>query len=421
MARIEPRLFPIVERREVQYDASWQAASLGGSGSSILAENLSAVTGAVELITNSIASLPAYIMQTTPDGLVEAPSAAAMRVIARPNQYQSFPSFMTTMVSSLLLHGNFVAMIGYDARGALTSLTGIPWNWVSPQVVNGRLVFDVNASGPEAQLLGLPPRILAADAFHVKMRSEAGLIGRSVLSRSPSVLEAAHGVQEFSTAVWRNGANPSMVVAVPPGLDPQEKRRMVQMWESRTTGARNTGRILWADKDTTITPFTMNSTDAEVLASRRFSVEEIARLYSIPLPMLQTGPTAPATLTPYLSAFARMTLAPIVAVVEAEFLDLLPAGQSLRIDMASFLRGDYSAIAASQAVLVQSRIATSNEAREALGLPYHPSGDDLQAGSPPSFPADASGMPSLAPKPGPGAGVPGVLPNVGTHQDAGSK
>ena len=416
MARTEPR-FTVparVERRAVQFDASWQAASLGGQGS-FASENLSAVTGAVEIITNSISSLPACIMQDTPDGLVEAPNAAAQRVITRPTPFQSWPSFMTTCVSSLLLHGNFVALVGHDARGGLTSLTPVPWTWISPQVVNGRLVFDINASSPESRLLGLPPRILASDAFHVKMRSEAGIIGRSVLSRAPSVLEGAHGVQEFSTSVWKHGANPSMAVAVPAGLNVDERRRMVQVWESRVSGASNAGRILWGDADTKVTPLTMSSTDAEVLASRRLSVEEIARLFGIPLPMLQTGATAPATLTPYLSAFARLTLAPIVAMIEAEFLDLLPTGQSLRIDLGGLLRGDYSAIAASQAVLVQSRIATPNDAREALGLPFHPDGDALGSGSPPNYPADATGMPSLAPKPGPG----GVVPNVGTHENEG--
>ena len=418
MARVEPYLtMPArLETRDVQYDASWSAASLGGLSGSFAAENLSAVTGAVEIISNSIASLPATVMMQTADGLVEAPTAAAQRVIARPNPFQSWPSFMTTLVSSLLLQGNAVCVIGSDARGGLTSLTPVLWTWLSPAVVNGRLVFNVNASSPEAQLLNLPPRILAADAFHVKMRSEAGILGRSVLSRAPGVLEGAHGVQTFSTSVWKNGANPSMAVSVPAGMAADAKRRMVSTWESRVSGSSNAGRILWADADVQVKPFTMNSTDAEVLASRRLSVEEIARLFSIPIPILQQSTTAVASLTPYLSAFARLALAPIVATIEAEFLDLLPAGQTLRIDMSAFMRGDYSAIAAAQAVLVQSRIATPNDAREALGLAYHPDGDTLGTGSPPNYPADAAGMPALHPSPGPG----GVLPNVGTNQNKGA-
>jgi hypothetical protein len=164
----------------------------------------------------------------------------------------------------------------------------------------------------------------------------------------------------------------------------------------------------------------MNSTDAEVLASRRLSVEDISRLFMIPAPMLQTGATAPATLTPYLSAFARLAMAPLVTAIEAEWDDLLPAGQHLQIDLGGYMRGDYSAIAASQAVLVQSKIATPNDARRTLGMPAHPDGDELSSGSAPNYPADAAGVPSLAPKPGPGAGAPDAIPNIGTNQNEGA-
>jgi HK97 family phage portal protein len=322
------------------------------------------------------------------------------------------------------MQGNSLSMIAYDARGGVTGLIPVPWLWVILQVVvvggESRLVFDIATRNAETVLLGIPTRIPASEALHIKARSDNGILGKSVLARAPAVLEAAHGVQEFSTSVWRHGANPSMAVSVPAGLDLEAKRRMIQTWEARVAGASNTGRILWADADTKVTSLTMNSTDAEVLASRRLSVEDISRLFMIPAPMLQTGATAPATLTPYLSAFARLAMAPLVTAIEAEWDDLLPAGQHLQIDLGGYMRGDYSAIAASQAVLVQSKIATPNDARRTLGMPAHPDGDELSSGSAPNYPADAAGVPSLAPKPGPGAGAPDAIPNIGTNQNEGA-
>jgi len=68
-------------------------------------------------------------------------------------------------------------------------------------------------------------------------------------------------------------------------------------------------------------------------------------------------------------------------------------------------------------VRARSVILTHNNARRAAGLPALPDGDALRVGAAPSWPADASGVPSLAPKPGP---TRGGLPNVGTHQGQGS-
>jgi HK97 family phage portal protein len=386
-------------------------------------ENLSAVLGAVELICGALASLPASITVDTPDGRVPAPmTAPTWRLLARPNRRQSWPAFVSTVVSAILLQGNSVSALQTDGRGAVTSLTPVPWPWLNPMVISGgagspSLVFDVLNATPEAQLLGLPRRLLEGDVLFIRARSDAGIIGRSVLSRAPQVLAAAMGVAEFSTALWQNGAFPSEMISLPPGISAEAVQRMRASFEARQTGGHNAGKILYADADAKFTQMSISPGDAETLASRRFSVADIARLFSIPEPMLQTGATAPATLTPYLVAFCQLALAPLVAVIEAEFdAAVLPAGMHLAIDMGGVLRGDYASVAASQAVLVQSRIATPNDARRTLGLPAHDDGDELGSSAAPNYPADAPGVPSLAPKPGPG----GVLPNVGTHEGDGS-
>ena len=385
-------------------------------------ENLAATTGAVELIANAIASLPASIVVDTEDGREPLPGAAAMRLLGGPNPRQTWPGFVTTVVASVLLQGNAVIMLGSYGRGAVSSLTPIPWPWLLPRVIGSatgaRLAFDLVQNTPEAQLLGIPPRLLAeSDVLHIKARSDNGILGRSDLSRAPSVLAAAIGAQTFASSLFDNAATPSLAVMMPPQIGPDGGRRMELFFADRATGAVNARRPLFLENGQTVTPLSLSPEDSEVLASRRFSVAEVARLFGIPEPMLQTGPTAPPSLTPYLAAFATMALLPIVTVLEAEFDAILPPGQHLSLDLGGMLRGDYTAVASAQAVLVQSGIATANDARRALGLPAHPDGDDLGSGAPPSYPPDMAGVPSLAPKPGPaGEG----LPNVGTNQDEGS-
>ena len=429
MPGIVQRLFGRRVRPETRTYYGGPSFTLGNGGASTAnwnvaaVENLAAITGAVELIANSIASLPATIVQDTDDGPEPMPGAAAARLLARPNPRQSWPSFMQSVVSSVLLQGNAVVMLGSDGRGAVSSLTPVPWTFLLPQVIGSatgaRLAFDLVQNTPEAQLLGIPARLLAdTDTLHIKARADNGILGRSVLSRAPSVLGAAVSAQQFASTVFENAATPNLAVMLPPSISADGKRRIEAFFRDHYTGPGNARVPMFFDADTKLQPLSLSPEDAEVLQSRRFGVAEIARLFCIPLPMLDTGGAAPpASLTPYLTSFATLALLPIVTAIEAEFNTILPPGQHLSLDLAGLTRGDWTAVASAQAVLVQSGIATPNDARRALGLAAHPDGDDLGRGSAPNYPADAAGLPSLAPKPGPtGTG----LPNVDTHQNGGA-
>lgn len=421
-ARIEPRFEPRqAETRDISGGYGW-GASLGGGPrvSSHLAENLSSVLGAVELICGTLSSLPAAIVQETPDGCEPMPSAAAARLLARPNARQSWPAYMTSVVASILLHGNSISAITTDGRGGVSSLTPVPWSWLNPQVIRGgagaRLVFDIMQNTPESALLNLPARLLDTDVIHIRARSDNGVIGRSVLSRAAGVVSEGLDSAEVARSWWRNGMTLGGALSTDKQLDKPARDRLKDSI-SDYRGASSAGKVLVLEAGLKFGAITMNAVDAELLASRAFNVGEVARLFSIPEPMLFTGASRlPPTLTPYIAAFASLALAPLVNLIESEFDMILPAGQHLQLDMSGLLRGDYTAVAAAQAVLVQSRIATPNDARRALGLPAHPDGDDLAAGAAPNYPADRPGMPSLAPKPGPGS----TLPNVGTHENDGA-
>jgi phage portal protein BeeE len=152
------RLFP--RRPEARAFLGGPGWTLGNGGTSTAnqnvaaMENLAGITGAVELLANSIASLPATITVDTADGREPMPGAAATRLLVRPNPRQSWPAFVTAVVSSVLLQGNAVVMLGTDGRGAVSSLTPVPWPWLLPTIVGGaagaRLAFDLVYQTPEA-------------------------------------------------------------------------------------------------------------------------------------------------------------------------------------------------------------------------------------------------------------------------------
>lgn len=393
-----------------------------GGPSPHLAESLSAVLACVELISGSISSLPASLTIDTPEGRAPAPpTAAAWRILTRPNDWQSWPAFMQWAAASILLRGNAVSRIDADARGAVQGLTPIPWPWLSPQVITGaagaRLVYDVVSSTSEARLLNLPQRLLDSDVLHVRSRSDNGIIGRSVLSRAAAPIREALEIQTLAEANWRNGMRPSSLLIAPQYLnDPQRKRK--QEWIEEYSGAINAGRVPLLEGGWKLEKFALSSVDAEFLATRQHSVGEICRMFNVPEHLLMPGNRAIADLAPFITAFAQLALAPIVGAIEAEFdHSVLPAGMHLAIDLAGLMRGSFSASTSALAALVQSGIITPNDARESLGWSPHPDGNALARGNAPSWPADGTGMPSPSPKPGPTGDMP---PEPGTNQNQGS-
>ena len=387
-----------------------------------LAEGLSAVLGSVELIVGSLASLPATLTMDAPDGQVPAPATAtAWALLARPNGWQSWPAFVTTLAASMLLHGNGLAMLQRDGRGAVVGLVPIPWPWVMPNVVRSadgpRLLFDVVTTTPEAELLGLPRRLLDSDVLHIKARSEAGIIGRSVLSRAAGVVREGINLANTADALFRNGLNLSGFLSTGGEVltDAQRDRFKARLEELKGSG--NSGKTMLLEGPFSYSSLSITPGDAELLGSRAFSVTEIARLFSIPVGLLHPGQSA-QRYEELLAAFAQLALAPLVAVIEQEFDEaVLPPGLHLQLDMAGLMRGSFAGQVGAFSAGVQSGFLTPNDARRGLGLPAHSDGDALRPGNAPSYPADTKGLPHLGPSPGPtGTG----LPDAGSNQNGGA-
>lgn len=414
------------EERASGYGGGGWGAYLGGGAGGVggwAGDGLASVLGAIELISSAVSALPASIVFDGEAGPEAAASTLpAARLLRRPAPAYSWSRWASATTASLLTMGNALSYVSLDGRGAPVSIVPCPWSWVVPSVLaSGRLVYDVVQATPEARALGLPAggRLLDTDVIHVRSRADGGgLIGRSVLSRARSVIEEGRELSVVANAAWRQSARPSGWITTERVLDKGVRERAEDLI-NRFTGSLNTGRVPLLEDGWKFQQQTFNSVDAEFLASRAFSVAEVARVFCIPEPMLQVGRTAPADLTPYLSAFATLALSPIVTAIEDEFThSVLPDGYRLQIDMGGLMRGSWSGIVAGAAAARAAGMISANDGRALLGLPPRADGDTLAASPGPAhFAADGPGMPHLGPSPGPtGDG----LPAPGTNGNAGA-
>lgn len=392
--RVPGFLTRLVETRARDGSAARLVAEMNGTGytasglayvSPQAAENLATVTACVGAISSAIASLPAYVYRRVDEGRVEDTTHPLNRLIrSGPNDKQSWCDFCEWLMASVLLRGNGLAEIVFDARGAVVGLQPIPWGWVSVQrLPSGRIAYDVIQQDAMVGATGRSRRLLQEEVLHLKDRSDDGVLGRSRLSRAAETIGASLVTQAFAGMVYANGAFPSGALMSEAKINSDQLAHLRQLFQGAFTGPRNAARALILDQGLKYEAISVSPEDAEVLASRRFGTEELARIFQVPPPLV--GIWDNSTFTNSETAgrwFASHTLTPWLRKLEAEFSrSVFTAGSPsfLEFDLSGFLRGDPEARWRSYDIALKNNVLSRNEVRQIEGWNPVPGGDDFTA------------------------------------------
>jgi HK97 family phage portal protein len=365
---------------------------LGGTPSPYLAENLSTWLAGVSAISSAIAATPAYVYRRTDGGREIDDRHPLQRLIdTGPNPHQSWTEFVEFLVASAINRGNGLAETVIDGNGAVTELRPFPWANVAPLVTqSGALVFDVT----DGTTLGGPQRkrrLLESEVLLLKDRSDDGYIGRSRLSRAAPVINTALAGQEMTDSIYRTGGFPSGAIVLDGKLGAIHTDHLRATLQQTVEGARRAGRIMIFEKGIEWKQFSINPEDAELLASRRFGTEEIARLLNMPPPLVGIWDHSSFTNSETAGRwFAQHTLRPWIRKLEAAlaracFTETEAKTYSIEFDLSDLLRGDPETRWRSNQIAVDSGILTPNEVREQEGWNPRPDGEGLK--SKPAAPA----------------------------------
>ena len=258
---------------------SWQGAALlvGGASAQGKAESLSAVYACVSAISETIAGLPLILYKRTDDdGRERAKAHPLYRVLHdQPNDRQTALEFREQMQAAVLLRGNAFAEIERDHAGQVVAL--IPLTSVSVlQLASGRMAYEVTDGK------GAVRRLLQEEVFHLRHRSDNGLVGVAPITASRETVQLALAEREHGTATFNNGARLSGILKFPQRLTRDQNDQLRDSWESQHAGGSNAGKTAILQEGVEYQTVSMSMEDSEYLASRQFSVEEIARLYRVP-------------------------------------------------------------------------------------------------------------------------------------------
>lgn len=376
--RLADLIDPLEERaREVSWDALKGGVDIGtGIVNPRMAENLSTVLACVGAISSAMASLPAYVYRKLDKGReIDEQHPLALLIANGPNQHQTWADFVEWLMASVLLRGNALAEIVTDARGAVVGLKPIPWEWVSVQLLSsGRLVYDVVELTSITGGTGRPRRLLQHEVLHLRDRSDDGLLGRSRLQRAASVVQAGLSVQDFANALYRNGINPSGALQVDAKLKQEDKDALGANFRNAFGGASKAAKAMILDQGMKWQTISISPEDAEFLASRRFTVEELARLFGVPPVVI--GDLSHASFTnseSMLRWFAQASLQPWCTKIQSEFTRSVFSAATrgthqLELDLSGLLRGDPAQRWAAWKIARDADILTAEEIREEEGF-----------------------------------------------------
>lgn len=248
-----------------------------------------AVWAAVRVISETIASLPRGVFERLPGGGKRpAPEHALDPILRwRPNDEMTSMTFFETGQSSVLRWGNSHSEIERTGRNDVVALHPLNPRRVLQRrdPATGRIVYDV---GPPELLLGdvsSSNRLKTLDSdnmLHVLGLSLNGLVGLSPIS-----VAAKEGVgiglaaEEFGARFFGNDATPRGMIKLTGTLDDDEARdRLRKSWNDLYQNKHAIGIL---EQGTEWQQTSLPPQDAQFIATRKFQVAEIARIFRVPL------------------------------------------------------------------------------------------------------------------------------------------
>jgi HK97 family phage portal protein len=370
----------------------WDTGGSLNDGKTLSAMKLPAVNACIEIISDSIAKMPIYLMESqTRERIAEHP---ALRLLTgRPTEAMTAFDYHKLMESRRIAHGNAYALIWRDKWGQPTELLPIAPGYMQPFLDDNGQLWYVGTNPKTGEYRKFWP----ADVLHYKAFSVDGLEGVSYLRRGAETIEAALQAQKYETGFYRNGAKLTGIlytdtdltnkpeIKQPDGTSISIKDAIRREWEHIYAGADNAYRTAVLDFGMKYTPVTSTNRDAQFIESRAASIEDIGRLFNIPLYKLGVGKQTYASNVQAAIEYMQRTLSPIVAAAEQEdtYKLLTPGeqqrGLQLRRNMMGELRGDWAARGVWFKQMREAGVYSVDDIRALEDLPDVPGGDDRYA------------------------------------------
>jgi HK97 family phage portal protein len=258
--------------------------------------------------------------------------------VERPDIGMAREDFLQQAMVSLLLDGNVFIRIFRGRSGEVTSLTVLDPTRVEVRRNPATREVEYAIDGTAGAVL------TAAEVLHItELRRPGALRGVSRIEEVKQMLGLAAALEEFSARFFGQGSTTQGLIEWPGNLTKEQAKDLADGFEEGHKGLRRAHRpgVLFGGAKFVKTGVDPN--EAQMLESRQFSVEEIARIFRCPLHLLQVatpGAMSYASVEQNAIQFAQYTLRPIISKFETALSTLLPGPAFVKFNLDAILRGD---------------------------------------------------------------------------------
>lgn len=339
---------------------------------------LSAVWACTTVITNSVASLPLLMERKNKNGGwdLETEHPLARLFSNKPNRWQTTQEFLETTVYQLVLLGNSYSAKQVDSKGNVIQL--IP-------LMTQQMQVNLTDSG-EVQFKYQSDDALKIythkNCWHNKLFGN-GIIGLNPLSYARNSIGIGQAAEDATTKIYKNGGKPSGLLMIDKVISKEQRAKVKENFAEIASG--NDDRLFVLEAGMKYEQVSLSPQDIELLASRRFQIEDIARFFGVPSVLINDMNAATAWgsgIAEIMEGWYKIGLRPYLRRLESSMATWLLKPEEVgkyrfRFDVQALLELTEADKVKAMGDAVQKGIRTPNEARRRLGEEPKAGGDDL--------------------------------------------
>lgn len=247
-----------------------------------------AVFACQTLIAGDISKLRVKLVARDSDGIwTETKNPAFSPVLRKPNHYQTRIQFFESWLLSKLQRGNTYALKQRDQRNVVVRLYVLNPDLVQPLISDdGEVFYELKTDrlsqvgdDLEGARVVVPAREIIHDRYNTFFHP---LVGLSPIYANGLIATLAHNIHSSSASLFQNGARPGGILTAPGRIDPDNARRLKEVWETQYIGPQGASRIAILGDGLKYEALAMKAVDAQLVEQLRWSAETICSTYHVP-------------------------------------------------------------------------------------------------------------------------------------------
>ena len=347
------------------------------------AMQMTAVYACVRILSEAIAGLPLHLYQYKEDGGKEKAITHPLYLLLHdePNPEMSSFVFRETLMTHLLLWGNAYAQVIRNGKGEVVALYPLmPNRMTVDRDESGQLYYSYQMANSDAPTMkGGTVVLKPTDVLHIPGLGFDGLVGYSPIAMAKNAIGLAIATEEYGSKFFANGATPGGLLEYPGVVKGPDRVR--ESWNKGFSGSQNAGKVAILEEGMKYTPISIAPEQAQFLETRKFQINEIARIFRVPPHMVgDLEKSSFSNIEQQSLEFVKYTLDPWVVRWEQSLSRALFTPEEkkryfFKFNVEGLLRGDYQSRMNGYAVARQNGWMSANDIRELENLDRIPAED----------------------------------------------